>query len=149
VLLPAADQEAAAEPRAPARVSMPHPGGRRVLVIDDNTDATDTMVAMLDLLGHKAQGAYSGEEGLDAAEAFQPDLVLLDLNMPGIDGFAVVRRLRARFGDGLVIAALTGYGRHGDRRATLETGFDAHLTKPVGVEQLQAVLKQVPVLGDG
>jgi CheY-like chemotaxis protein len=107
------------------------------------------MVAMLELLGHAACAAYDGEQGLSAAEAFRPDLVLLDLNMPGLDGFGVVRRLRTRFGDALTIAALTGYGRQGDRRTTLETGFDAHLTKPVGVEQLQALLARTPVLGDG
>ena len=125
-------------PSTPARVAPPR--GQRVLVIDDNVDATDTMVAMIELLGHAAQGAYSGDAGLAAAEHFRPDVVLLDLNMPGLDGFAVVRRLRARFGDAITIAAVTGYGREGDQRATLETGFDAHLTKPVGPEQLDAVL---------
>lgn len=69
-----------------------------------------------------------------------PDLVLLDLNMPDMDGFAVVRQLRERFGHRLTVAAMTGYGRQGDRRATRETGFDAHLTKPVGLAQLQRVL---------
>ena len=123
--------------------------GRRVLVIDDNVDSTDSMVTMLNLLGHVAQGAYSGKQGLDEAEVFLPDLVLLDLNMPDMDGFTVVRRLRARFGDELMIAALTGYGRRGDRRTTLETGFDAHLTKPVGLEQLQRVLSGGPILRPG
>ena len=140
-----------AAPVAPAaaRPVEPQVSGRRVLVIDDNVDSTDSMVTMLNLLGHVAQGAYSGEQGLDEAEVFLPDLVLLDLNMPDMDGFTVVRRLRARFGDELMIAALTGYGRRGDRRTTLETGFDAHLTKPVGLEQLQRVLSGGPILRPG
>ena len=140
---------AAAAPTAAAQPVEPQVSGRRVLVIDDNVDSTDSMVTMLNLLGHVAQGAYSGEQGLDEAEVFLPDLVLLDLNMPDMDGFTVVRRLRARFGDELMIAALTGYGRRGDRRTTLETGFDAHLTKPVGLEQLQRVLSGGPILRPG
>jgi len=140
---------AAAAPTAAAQPVEPQVSGRRVLVIDDNVDSTDSMVTMLSLLGHVAQGAYSGEQGLDEAEVFLPDLVLLDLNMPDMDGFTVVRRLRARFGDELMIAALTGYGRRGDRRTTLETGFDAHLTKPVGLEQLQRVLSGGPILRPG
>ena len=127
-----------------ARESPTPPPGRRVLVIDDNVDSTDSMVTMLNLLGHVAQGAYSGTQGLAEAGTFGPDVVLLDLNMPDLDGFAVVRRLRERFGTDLVVAAMTGYGRQGDRRATLETGFDAHLTKPIGLEQLQRVLARRP-----
>ena len=137
-----------AAPVAPAAAKPVEPQviGRRVLVIDDNVDSTDSMVTMLNLLGHVAQGAYCGEQGLAEAEVFLPDLVLLELNMPVLDGFTVVRRLRARFGNDLMIAALTGYGRQGDRRTTLETGFDAHLTKPVGLEQLQRVLNGGPML---
>jgi CheY-like chemotaxis protein len=143
MLLPA---NAAPPQSATARPVEAQVSGRRVLVVDDNVDSTDSMVTMLNLLGHVAQGAYSGEQGLAEAEVFLPDLVLLDLNMPDLDGFAVVRRLRTRFGHQLMIAALTGYGRQGDRRTTLETGFDAHLTKPVGLEQLQRVLNAGPIL---
>ena len=143
MLLPSAGPAA---PAAAAQSVETQVSGRRVLVVDDNADSTDSMVTMLNLLGHVAQGAYSGEQGLAEAEVFLPDLVLLDLNMPDLDGFAVVRRLRARFGDELMIAALTGYGRQGDRRTTLESGFDTHLTKPVGLEQLQHVLNSGPML---
>jgi PAS domain S-box-containing protein len=143
MLLPA---NAAPPQPATARPVEAQVSGRRVLVVDDNVDSTDSTVTMLNLLGHVAQGAYSGEQGLAEAEVFLPDLVLLDLNMPDLDGFAVVRRLRTRFGNQLMIAALTGYGRQGDRRTTLETGFDAHLTKPVGLEQLQRVLNAGPIL---
>ena len=137
MLLPAVESAAREEPPREAPTVA---AGRRVLVIDDNADSTDSMVTMLDLLGHVARGAYSGSQGLAEAQVFCPDLVLLDLNMPDMDGFAVVRRLRERFGQRLTVAAMTGYGRQGDRRATRETGFDAHLTKPVGLAQLQRVL---------
>ena len=119
MLLPSV--EAALRPEPP-REAPPRAEGRRVLVIDDNADSTDSMVTMLDLLGHVALGAYSGSQGLAEAETFGPDLVLLDLNMPDMDGFAVVRRLRERFGDRLTIAAMTGYGRQGDRQATRRPG---------------------------
>jgi len=116
---------------------------RRVLVIDDNQDSTDSMVAVLSLLGHEAKGAYGGSDGLAAAKAFRPDVVLLDLEMPDMDGFEVARQLRSHFDDHLLIIAVTGYGRQGDRQSTLVTGFDGHLTKPVGFEQLEAVLAAV------
>jgi CheY-like chemotaxis protein len=137
MLLPAVESAPRTEP---PREAPTEAVGRRVLVIDDNADSTDSMVTMLDLLGHVARGAYSGSQGLAEAQVFGPDLVLLDLNMPDMDGFAVVRQLRERFGQRLTVAAMTGYGRQGDRRATRETGFDAHLTKPVGLAQLQRVL---------
>jgi PAS domain S-box-containing protein len=113
---------------------------RRVLVIDDNLDSTQSMVTMLGLLGHVVEGAFNGAQGIEMAENFRPDVVLLDLNMPGMDGFSVVKRLRAQHGTRLLIAAMTGYGRQGDRRSTLEKGFDDHLTKPVGIEQLRRLL---------
>jgi PAS domain S-box-containing protein len=112
----------------------------RVLVIDDNADSTDSMVTLLGLLGHVAHGACSGGEGLTAAEVFRPHVVLLDLNMPDLDGVAVMQALRRRFGAEVRIIAMTGYGRQGERRSTLEAGFDAHLTKPVEMDQLQRLL---------
>lgn len=113
---------------------------QRVLVIDDNTDSTDSMVTLLGLLGHVAHGACGGRDGVAAAEAFRPDVVLLDLNMPDMDGVTVMQALRRRFGTGVRIVAMTGYGRQGERRSTLEAGFDAHLTKPVEMDRLQHLL---------
>ncbi len=128
---------------APMTDERPALRSRRVLVIDDNQDSTDSMVAVLSLLGHQAKGAYGGSDGLAAAKAFCPDVVLLDLEMPDMDGFEVARQLRSHFDDHLLIIAVTGYGRQGDRQSTLVTGFDGHLTKPVGFEQLEAVLAAV------
>ncbi|MGE5863713.1 MAG: ATP-binding protein, partial [Rhizobacter sp.] len=117
-----------------------HAAHERVLVIDDNADSTGSMVTLLGLLGHVAHGACSGAEGLVAAEAFRPHVVLLDLNMPDMDGVAVMHALRRRYGTALRVIAMTGYGRQGERRSTLEAGFDAHLTKPVEMAQLHRVL---------
>jgi PAS domain S-box-containing protein len=116
---------------------------RRVLVVDDNRDSTDSMVTVLGLLGHRAEGAYSADEALAQAERFRPEVVLLDLNMPGDDGFAAIKRLRALYGDELYVAAMTGYGQPSDREATLRAGFQAHLIKPVDADQLEQLLKDL------
>ena len=128
------------DPAPAASLERPAVRRRRVLVIDDNEDSTDSMVALLSLLGHDAKGAYRGAEGLALADAFRPEVVLLDLDMPDMDGFDVARQLRGRFDHHLLVIAVTGYGRQDDRRSTRVTGFDGHLTKPVGFEQLEAVL---------
>jgi PAS domain S-box-containing protein len=115
---------------------------RRVLVVDDNRDSTDSMVTVLGLMGHQAEGAYSADEALARAEHFRPDLVLLDLNMPGDDGYAAIKRLRTLCGNGLFVAAMTGYGQASDREATARAGFQAHLTKPIDATQIEALLRQ-------
>lgn len=141
MLLPA---PAGSAPIALALEARTETSGRRVLVIDDNHDSTDSMVEVLSLLGHDARGAYSGADGLTLAGTFRPDVVLLDLNMPDMSGFDVAKQLRTRFDADLLVVAMTGYGRQADRQATLVTGFDEHLTKPVAFEQLEALLAGVP-----
>ena len=128
-------------PQVTPEVSVP--AGRRVLVVDDNRDSTDSMVTVLGLMGHTAEGAYSADEALARAQQFQPDLVLLDLNMPGDDGYAAIKRLRSLCGEALFVAAMTGYGQASDREATARAGFQAHLTKPIDAAQIEALLRQV------
>jgi len=113
----------------------------RVLVVDDNRDAADSMVALLGLLGHDACAAYDAAHALNKAGEFVPQLALLDLNMPGADGFSALRSLRERpaLAD-LYVAAMTGYGQKSDRDNTVAAGFDAHLTKPVDMQQLREIL---------
>ena len=112
-----------------------------VLVIDDNRDSTDTMVELLQLLGHQAHGAYGLAQALEILGRFTPQVALLDLNMPEADGYVVLRHLRGQPGlRDLYVAAMTGYGQKADRQSTLAAGFDAHLTKPVELEQLCEVL---------
>jgi CheY-like chemotaxis protein len=114
---------------------------RRVLVVDDNADAAATLRMALELQGHDARAAFSGQAALDALADFDAEVVLLDLGMPGMNGFEVAQRIRAlpRGGDVLLVA-LTGWGQEEDRRRTAEAGFDEHLTKPVDAERLAALL---------
>ncbi|WP_167772810.1 response regulator [Ramlibacter humi] len=115
--------------------------GRRVLVVEDNPDGLETLVALLEMLGYEAAGAKDGREAVDKAAEFRPAVVLLDLGLPVMDGYEVARTLRADpRHEGVFIAALTGWGAEGDRRRTAEAGFDAHLTKPVELGALEAVL---------
>ena len=137
MLLPTAPGPDPIPATLPDRVSV---SGLRVLVIDDDRDSTDSMVELLALLGHDARGTYGGADGLAMTESFRPDVLLLDLSMPDLDGFDVVRQLRERFNNQVQVFAMTGYGRQADRQSTLMTGFDGHLTKPVRFEHLEAVL---------
>jgi two-component system CheB/CheR fusion protein len=105
--------------------------GRRVLVVDDNVDTAESMVLLLRLRGHEVQVAFSGPAALEAAAAFEPEIVLLDIGLPGLDGYEVARSLRQDRKAKLVLVALTGYGQEEDRRLAREAGFDYHLTKPV------------------
>ena len=114
---------------------------RRLLVVDDNVDAATTQAALLRLLGHEVEVAYDGEAALAKARAFRPEIVLLDLGMPGMDGFEVARRLRASDeGSRMKVVAQTGWGQEEDRRRTRDAGFDAHLAKPVDIASLQRLL---------
>ncbi|SAK98217.1 PAS/PAC sensor hybrid histidine kinase [Caballeronia temeraria] len=113
----------------------------KVLVVDDNHDSADSMWMLLEALGHEALRAYSGAQAIDIAASFRPDLVLLDLSMPLLTGYEAIGHLRevAR-NDALVVAAVTGFGQVEDRERTRAAGFDAHLTKPVGLAELESVL---------
>lgn len=119
------------------------PPAHRVLVVEDNRDGLETLLALLDMLGYETAGAADGREAVEVAARFQPQVVLLDLGLPVMDGFEVARHLRADPKLGRVyIAALTGWGAERDRQRTADAGFDAHLTKPVDLDALQAVLEQ-------
>jgi signal transduction histidine kinase len=122
------------------------PQVRRVLVVDDNRDSAESLAALLGLLGHEVRQAYDGPGGLDLARSWIPDLVLLDLGMPGMGGHEVARRLRAdpQLLD-TTLVALTGYGAAEDRRASREAGFDWHLVKPIDFDALERVLAAVPL----
>ena len=113
----------------------------RVLVVDDNRDAADSLTLLLGLAGHEARTAYSGLEALALARELDPDVILLDLGMPGMDGYEVARELRrdAATKDATLVA-LTGWGQDEDRKRSAEAGFDHHLTKPVAFDVVQRVL---------
>lgn len=110
----------------------PAPAGRKVLVVDDNRDGAESLSMLLELAGHEVHLAHDGEEALSRFESVRPEVVLLDIGLPKLDGFEVARRLR---GEGknrdILLIALTGYGKEGDRSLSREAGFDHHLVKPV------------------
>lgn len=118
--------------------------GLRVLVVDDNRDAADALQTLLELRGHEARAVYGGEPALEAGAEMRPDVVLLDLGMPGVDGFETARRLRSEdWGRELALIALTGWGQDSDRSKTRDTGFDHHLVKPVDLPSLEALLEDL------
>jgi CheY-like chemotaxis protein len=115
--------------------------GRRILVVDDNHDAAALLAVLLRLEGHEVQTAGNGCEAVDRAEEFRPEVVLMDLEMPGIDGLEASRRIRARpWGNTVLIAALTGWGRELDRRRAREAGVDLHFIKPIDTASLMGVV---------
>ena len=110
-------------------------------MVDDNIDAARTLELLLNSLGHQLRVAFSGAEALRIAPDFDPHIVLLDLGMPGLDGYEVARRLRAtEKGSALRIIAVTGWGQEADREKSREAGFDVHLVKPVDPNELVRAL---------
>lgn len=116
----------------------------RVLLVEDNADAAEGMQALLELEGYQVRLTFSGEDALEVAGEYRPDVVLLDIGLPGIDGYAVAEELRRRESlRDVHIVALSGYGREQDREQTRRAGFDAHLIKPVDFEELLQTLSDV------
>jgi CheY-like chemotaxis protein len=111
-----------------------------VLLIEDNCDARQSLRTLLEHEGHAVDEAADGATGLAHAEASEPDIVLIDIGLPNLDGYEVARRIRARRGARPILVAITGYGQADDRRRALEAGFDAHLTKPVVPDHLVEIL---------
>jgi CheY-like chemotaxis protein len=116
---------------------------RRILVVDDNEDSTESLGTLLKLLGHEVRTAYDGPSALAAAREFRPDVVLLDIGMPGMTGYDVARAMREmpEVRDAVLVAQ-TGWGQDEDRRRSAEAGFDHHLVKPVDVADLQLLLHE-------
>ena len=124
--------------------------GRRVLVVDDNTDGADLLAMMLQLSGHKTRIAYSGLEALETAVAFRPEVIFLDIGLPGLSGYEVARRFRATPAlSPLLLVALTGWGSEEDRRRSKEAGFDIHLTKPVEPAAIDDVMARLGSAQEG
>ena len=134
------DAPASEGPASTADLSVPD--GLRLLVVDDNVDAAETMGMLLSTLGVEHAVAFGGSEALVRLGEFRPGAVLLDLGMPGMDGFEVARRIRARHPD-VALIALTGWSQEEDIARTRSAGFTEHLSKPVGPEQLTALLRRI------
>jgi CheY-like chemotaxis protein len=119
-------------------------GGTKILVVDDNRDAADTLTMVLELAGHEVRTAYDGTDALRLAEVFLPRVMLLDIGMPLMDGYQAARQIRDRtWGKSIVLVALTGWGQEQDRRRTREAGFDHHLVKPVDPQAISELIEEV------
>jgi PAS domain S-box-containing protein len=134
--------EATPGPAAQAPEPVVHP--RRILVVDDNRDAAESLSMLLHARGHDVRVAYDGLEAVGAAIAFQPDVVLLDIGLPKLYGYDAARRIRDARGDGVLLIAVTGWGQEEDRRRAKAAGFDHHLTKPVDPEAISRLIDGHP-----
>jgi signal transduction histidine kinase/DNA-binding response OmpR family regulator len=130
----------APDQQAPSSKSRTH---RRILVVDDNVDGAQSLAMLLRTVGHDVQVHHDGLKALEAARAFRPDVVLLDIGLPGLNGFEVAERLRGQSGGGeLLLVAITGYGQASDVRRAQEAGFDHHFIKPIDPDVLQDLLSR-------
>jgi CheY-like chemotaxis protein len=118
------------------------PTCRDVLVIEDNADSRELMVLILERMGHRVSAAEDGVSGVREAISRRPDVLLVDIGLPGLDGYGVARQVRSVLGKGVYLIALTGYGQPDDRRRAFDAGFDAHFTKPLDVHAIDHILNQ-------
>jgi CheY-like chemotaxis protein len=141
VRLPVAPTEWDGERPTPAALPAAEAASRRVLIVDDNVDAAESLGLLLAALGHQIQLAYDGVQALSKVATFRPEIVLLDIGLPHMNGYEVARRIKgACGGDGPQLIALTGWGQDEDRRQAREAGFDHHLTKPVEIAVLAGLI---------
>jgi CheY-like chemotaxis protein len=116
----------------------------RMLVVDDNRDSAESLALLLKLTGHETHTALDGEAALAAAQATRPDVVLLDIGMPKLNGYDACRRIRSEpWGQGMILIAQTGWGQEDDRRRTEEAGFDGHVVKPVDPDDLMKMVARL------
>jgi CheY-like chemotaxis protein/nitrogen-specific signal transduction histidine kinase len=125
--------------------AAPSGAGRRIMIVDDHADGADALATMLRVYGNEVRAVYQGAEAMAIGASFEPDTVLLDLGMPGLDGYEVCSLIRgSSWGDRAHVIAITGRGQPDDRRRTFESGFDRHLVKPVDPSTLASILASLP-----
>ena len=133
-------QKSGGEEELPVRSAL------RILVVDDNRDGADSLSEMLRLMGNDTRTAYDGQQGVDMAGDFRPEVLLLDIGLPKLNGYEVCRRIREQpWGKSVVLIALTGWGQDDDRRRSREAGFDHHMVKPVHPHALMKMLAGLDV----
>ncbi len=141
VRLPVAVATGSHQPQPPKGENTAAPTKRRILVVDDNKDSADSLSMMLSIAGMEARTAYDGLEAVEVAAAFNPEVVLLDIGLPKLNGYEAARRIREQpWGKDMVLVAVTGWGQEEDRRRSQEAGFNAHMVKPVDPAALQQLL---------
>ena len=117
------------------------PAGARVLVVDDSVDSAETLGELLRIWGHDVRLAHDGPAAVEAARDYRPDVILLDIGLPGMDGFAVARQLKSEGLQARLLVALTGYGEQTDKQRSQEAGFHHHMVKPVDPDALQKLIR--------
>jgi len=145
VRLPLACSPAASPSEPAGKISTKAAAAKslRVLVVDDNRDVAGSMAMVLEMMGHRVEMVHDGPAAIEKAASWQPDAILLDIGMPGMNGYEVARQIRGQGQEGLMIVAVTGWGQEDDRQLSKEAGFDAHLVKPVDIDMLMQVFAEV------
>jgi len=147
VRLPMVVSPAAQPPLPPKETAEPTGPSLRVLVVEDNVDAAQSLAMLLQVSGHQVRMAHTGPTALEAALDYRPNVVLLDISLPEMDGYEVAKRIRQQpVLHNVVLVAMTGYGRDADRQRSQEVGFNAHLVKPVDFDKVQEILATVSEL---
>jgi CheY-like chemotaxis protein len=114
--------------------------GHRVLIVEDHPDGRHTLKALLELWGHQVQAAGDGVAGAQLASSWRPEVAILDIGLPGLDGYQLAQLMRDQWGPAVRLIALTGYGSPEDRRRAYQAGFDVHLTKPADPDELRCLV---------
>jgi len=135
---------AAISREAPPQIELSgeHNAGARIVLVEDNVDIRETLAELLVLDGYQVDGAGDGPQGLSRILARPPDVALIDVGLPGFDGYELARRVRAQLGQAPVLIAMTGYGQPDDRARAFDAGFDEHVVKPVSLEDLAAAIER-------
>jgi CheY-like chemotaxis protein len=117
----------------------------RILIVEDNRDSADSLKTLLEALRYDAHVVYDGETGVQSSATLRPDVIVMDIGLPGISGYEAARQIRARNPDGRpTIVALTGWGQHADRQQSAQAGIDHHLVKPLDLAALKQILDSLP-----
>jgi len=143
VKLPLATEMQIAETKEQV-IPIPHVGKRKIVIVEDNTDVRELLRLKLRRLGHDVDGVSDGRDGVMKIVEARPDMALIDIGLPGIDGYQVAQQVRSQMGDGVVLVAVSGFGQPEDKRKAIEAGFDDHLTKPADVTDIENILARFP-----
>ena len=134
---------------APPTSVKPLPQRFRVLVVDDNHDSALSLAMVLSIMGHETRTAHDGESAVATAESFRPEVVLLDIGLPKLNGYEVAQRIRGNaWGASMFLIAVTGWGQQEDRQRSTEVGMNVHMVKPVEPAALERLLSELPGKGD-
>jgi len=144
VRLPACEAAPEASNVATHASASETPESRRILIVDDNSDAAEMLADALAVMGHQTRVAFDGPSGLDAAAGFEPDIAFLDIGLPAMDGYELARRMRSELAfPQLRLVALTGYGQDSDRERSAAAGFDSHMVKPINLRAVVLTIKRL------